>query len=210
MSTQVGGTPTSGSSWTRTTSCAKSARFQARRRVQTSCHFRSPFRTELVASFLSCRSFSCAPRWRASASYEHSAVRKRRAAPWQRIRERKRNKKVAVHPCPEHLGVHDTRKSEVGPILQEMKPMRTTRHPFHGQMHSRAPSLPCCRHCNHALPTWMASHRIQVKIDAVIAREMEMMQLHSVLSLRDLHPWLACSVALRPGRQHRGGQPRLR
>ena len=36
-------------------------------RVQTSCHFRSPFRTELVASFLSCRSFSCAPRWRASA-----------------------------------------------------------------------------------------------------------------------------------------------
>ena len=32
-----------------------------------------------------------------------------------------------------------------GTVFQEVKPMRTTRHQFHGQMHSRAPSKPCLR-----------------------------------------------------------------
>src|SRR5438132_13030018 len=49
---------------------------------------------ELVASFLARRSVSYAPRWRASAAYEHRAVRKMRAAPWQRMSENRRDRGV--------------------------------------------------------------------------------------------------------------------
>ena len=40
---------------------------------------------ELVASFLSRRSFSHGPRWKATAAYESSTVRKMRATPWQNV-----------------------------------------------------------------------------------------------------------------------------
>ena len=101
------------------------------------------------------------------------------------VGRRKRHTKGAVYACPAPSEC-TTRGAERCPVLQARKPMRTTRHPCHGTMCSRAPAKPC------VLATCLSRFLLLIASGASRARR-----------------WGACIVyALHGRRRHDGGVSR--